>query len=902
MDKSWMGKDGLSPEYAEGVEAFLKYATDHVSEAGIDDEDTPVSILCPCRWCMNGGKPIKVHEVRIHLYVKGINQKYTTWAPHGEETPIDDNTRSHASHNADVQYEFGDYEDNEDLPDDAAAVVALVQAIHDEFIGHPENFQKLKQDAKKPLYPSCKSHTKMSALLKLFNMKSKGAWSDKSFTELLKELKNMLPPDNEFPMYLYEAKKTLMALVVEYEKIHACPNDCLLYRKKYKDDNFCMTCGVSRWKEKKEPSDTSKGVPEKVMWYFPPIPRFRRMSGNPEIAKDLTWHNLKRVADGKLRHHVDSPAWKQVDSKWPEFAREPRNLRLGLSNDGFNPNNNSVGGNYSCWHVMLVTYNLPPSLCMKRKFIMLTMLISGLKHPGNDIHVYLAPLIEDLKKLWKKGAEAYDSYKKEKFNFRAILLWTISDFPAYGNLRGFPKGGYNACPICADRSSSIRIKYSQKNVYTSHRKFLPRKHKFRMGTEAFNGQQELDPAQKPYSGEEVFSQVEAIENLWGKKVKSIVGTLLNIPKKIKDGCNARKDLEDLGMRPELEPKENGKKAYLPPACFRLTAQEKKTFCKTLSELKVLTGYCSNLKNRVSMSDLKLYSLKSHNYHTLMQEFLPLAIRSIFPKHVRYAIIRLCFFFKEICTKEVDVDHLTEVQNDLVVTLCLLEKYFLPSFFDIMVHLTVHLIREVRLCGPVCFRWMYLLERFMKVLKGYIRNRNRVEGCISEGYIMEEAMEICSEQLNIVTIGVPTDKSAQKHKNEESTSLISEGKPLSTPKQHKVSETLLKQAHLTVLNNSTDVQPYIELHMSHLRDESSDKSKEWLLKEHIKTFSDWLEKKLSTVLVEEELQNPNNDISQDLEWIACGPSHYYSKLKDMKSVVIVITPRTGILKDLIKIAG
>ncbi|VVA40801.1 PREDICTED: transposase, partial [Prunus dulcis] len=69
-------------------------------------------------------------------------------------------------------------------------------------------------------------------------------------------------------------------------------------------------------------------------------------------------------------------------------------------------------------------------------------------------------------------------------------------------------------------------------------------------------------------------------------------------------------------------------------------------------------------------------------------------------------------------------------------------YFPPSFFDIMVHLVVHLVREVRLCGPVYFRWMYPFERYMKVLKGYVQNRTRPEGCIAERYIAEEAVEFC----------------------------------------------------------------------------------------------------------------------------------------------------------------
>mgnify|MGYP001796662083 CR=1 FL=1 len=62
---------------------------------------------------------------------------------------------------------------------------------------------------------------------------------------------------------------------------------------------------------------------------------------------------------------------------------------------------------------MLVTYNLPPSLCLERKFIMLSMIISGPKQPGNDIDVYLTSLIDDLMLLWEKGVEVLDTSRNK---------------------------------------------------------------------------------------------------------------------------------------------------------------------------------------------------------------------------------------------------------------------------------------------------------------------------------------------------------------------------------------------------------------------------------------------------------------------------------------------------------
>nr|GEX20653.1 F-box domain, leucine-rich repeat domain, L domain-like protein [Tanacetum cinerariifolium] len=69
---------------------------------------------------------------------------------------------------------------------------------------------------------------------------------------------------------------------------------------------------------------------------------------------------------------------------------------------------------------------------------MLTLLIPGPKSPGKDIGVYLKPLIEDLKVLWdRKGVETIDVASGQEFNMRAMVLWTINDFPARSSLSGW---------------------------------------------------------------------------------------------------------------------------------------------------------------------------------------------------------------------------------------------------------------------------------------------------------------------------------------------------------------------------------------------------------------------------------------------------------------------------------
>ena len=117
---------------------------------------------------------------------------------------------------------------------------------------------------------------------------------------------------------------------MEYEKIHACPNNCCLYRKEFANAIECPECGQSRWKNVKDTNERRKQIPSKVIWYFPIIPRFKRLFRSIECAENLTWHSTERINDGKLRHPADSPAWKLVDMKWPDFGSEPRNLRLAL--------------------------------------------------------------------------------------------------------------------------------------------------------------------------------------------------------------------------------------------------------------------------------------------------------------------------------------------------------------------------------------------------------------------------------------------------------------------------------------------------------------------------------------------------------------------------------------------
>ena len=149
-------------------------------------------------------------------------------------------------------------------------------------------------------------------------------------------------------------------------------------------------------------------------------------------------------------------------------------------------------------------------------------------------------------------------------------------------------------------------------------------------------------------------------------------------------------------------------------------------------MRVPIGYSSNIKNLVSMKDLKLVGMKSHDCHVMMTQMLPIAIRCIKPDYVKLAVTRLCHFFNTIAHKVIDPAELSALNIEIAETLCLLEIVFPLSLFDMMVHLLGHIVDEIKILGLVFLHQMYLFERYMAVLKRYVQNRANPEGCMIPG--------------------------------------------------------------------------------------------------------------------------------------------------------------------------
>nr|GEX80598.1 hypothetical protein [Tanacetum cinerariifolium] len=330
---------------------------------------------------------------------------------------------------------------------------------------------------------------------------------DNGFNLILKVLQEAFPHGEGFkiPSSYYEMKKTYKKIGLGYKSIHACINDCFLFWGS--DENEKMqNCPIYNASRRKDLKTKGKKVANKVVRYFPLIPRLQRLYKSQHTAKWMTWHSTgKSKENGQMNHPVYDKAWKFFDIIHSEFAKDPRNIRLGLAADGFNPFGN-LSQTYSMWPVILTTYNTPPWICMKETSFMLTMLIPGPKSPAKDIDVFLQPLIRELQTLWS-GVWTRDVVTGTDFKMKATLLWTINDFPARSSLSGWPGQGYLACPTCNKDTPSAKV--MGKIVYVGHRKFLRIRHTMRM-KRTFNGKIDMTPIPQTLTNADIMNQLRVL--------------------------------------------------------------------------------------------------------------------------------------------------------------------------------------------------------------------------------------------------------------------------------------------------------------------------------------------------------------------------------------------------------
>nr|GEW66635.1 Gag-Pol polyprotein [Tanacetum cinerariifolium] len=445
---------------------------------------------------------VSIENLSRHITNYEFDPSYKTWIRHGEPDlppppPIIDNTRQPQMSDMtaclnDLSYIPINNEQNKPAQGD------IGETSNEPTHAKCNEFEELYVSANKELYPGCDYVTQLDFMAKFTYFKVKGKLTDSIFNEMLDFFQNVFPTSKRYklPPSYYAINKTFKMI------------------------------------------------------------RLQRLYNSSHTAKEMTWHATgKCTKPGKMQHPVDGRAWKNFDTKYLDFSKEPRNVRLGLAADGFNPFDN-LSQSYSTW-------------------------------PTTDVSI------------------------GQKFNMRAMILWTINDFPARSSLSGWSRQGYRACPTCNEDTPSVRV--LGKTAYVSHIRFLKKPHKLRRSLE-FNGEKEDEDPPREFGRDQIQAQL----------------------------------------------------ARLPTHVKR--------------------------------------------------------------KHSSYGGVKI---------------KRNKAQSKVVDILCNLKLIYPPAFFDIMIHLVIHLHLEALKCRPILSRWMYPCKRFMKKLKNYVRNKAKSEGSIVEGYVAEEALTFSS---------------------------------------------------------------------------------------------------------------------------------------------------------------
>ncbi|KAI3741962.1 hypothetical protein L1987_59641 [Smallanthus sonchifolius] len=879
LNREWMytmrtNRDGtFNLQFKQAVSYFLDFAYENATniERQTIDGVQKLLIRCPCSKCKN--RYYKTREaVDCHLITQGFMEDYQLWDVHGELYPDEAINVGYCSKSLPSQHMGQDVD--EDLGEYTGYDQMVMEGMHQ---NHDPYYQQGPQDpnqranafynmlnqANEPLWEGAKDASTLSITTKLLNWKSDCNVSDSTFDKLLPIIKDILPDDNKLPRNFYETKKMLKPLELPSHQIHVCQNHCMLFNGQYSNLDRCIVCNEDRYKER------GKKVPKLVMNYMPIGPRLQRLFYSNKTAQHLTWH-ADRIPSEKMSHPSEGQAWHHFNLAFPDFAKETRNVRLGLCTDGFSPNNTS-GNPYSCWPVFITVYNLPPWLALKEKYIQIPLIIPGPKNPGQNIDVFLQPLVDELKLLFTHGIETYDAQRRNNFQMRAVLLWTISDFPAYAMLSGWSTHGKLACPYCSNESGSFQLQFGGKPCwFDCHRQHLPAGHCFLKDKINFRKNKMVSGVRRipEPTGEEIWQTIKDFpivydgkphgteryrkppgfgtthnwvkrsifwelpywrkllirhnldvmhieKNVFENLFHTIMGT-----NKSKDNMKARQDIKHICVRRLLNPicDNNGKITKL-RGDYTLQKDDVKKVCAWLKKLKFPDGYASNVGTLVNIKDYTFHGFKSHDCHVFMQRLLPLAIRGFVSKETYEAVTELCMFFRVLCSKTLHVDDLVNMKRTVVLTICKLEKIFPPGFFDSMEHLVIHLANEALLGGPVQYRWMYQYERKLGLIKRRIRNKSKVEGSIVREHLVNEVTTYCSLYFD-PTIETRHNREPRNFAPQHSSS-SSGGCQLSVfvvPSRRlyqkggtrtRMSIEELKKAHTYVLLNCVEVYPYID---------------------------------------------------------------------------------------------
>jgi hypothetical protein len=268
------------------------------------------------------------YEISTHLAKKGFMLNCLLWHQHEEVQP--------------AVADESDGNDDVDRMDDMLSDIARGYDLESEDpLPEVQNFYRLLAASEEKVHNGT-DVTMLQVVTHLMRFKSKYSFLNQCYNDIMKLIIDLIPVKHNMPKDLCQSKKIVSGLRMNYEKIDACKKNCMLFWKVHKDDTECQHWGRSRYVKviNEDGASVTTKVVVKQLCYIPITPWLKWLFLCEEMAQQMRWH-MEGIHDSEdddiMSHPVDVEAWHALDCFVPEFARDPRRVRLGLSMDGFQP-------------------------------------------------------------------------------------------------------------------------------------------------------------------------------------------------------------------------------------------------------------------------------------------------------------------------------------------------------------------------------------------------------------------------------------------------------------------------------------------------------------------------------------------------------------------------------------
>jgi hypothetical protein len=233
----------------------------------------------------------------------------------------------------------------------------------------------------------------------------------------------LLAPEEQ-PFDYRTSRKQLTKLTgIQEVRYDCCLNGCISYAlPAYRELKECP------YEECQHPRYQKNGKPYTQHSYIPITHRLKLLYANKDRAREMM--DYRQRVQEEQEAGLRSDFWTGQlyrDLRTKQLFTDMTDIALALSTDGVKVFKTRSA--FYIWPIMLVNFNLPPSVRFKRHNMLLVGFTPGPNNP-KDLDSFLWPLVAEMKKLGQDGGvDAWNAATEKQFQLHAYITVVTADMP-----------------------------------------------------------------------------------------------------------------------------------------------------------------------------------------------------------------------------------------------------------------------------------------------------------------------------------------------------------------------------------------------------------------------------------------------------------------------------------------